>query len=62
MTKGARQLREHFDRPKKKDVARRLRIGSSMLSLLASGKRTPSMELAGRIEKELGIAVDAWVK
>lgn len=60
MTKGAKRLKAVFARPKQKDVAKRLGIDPAHLSLLASGKRIPSMALAGKIQKELGIPVEAW--
>jgi len=62
MTKGARQLSEMFKRPRRKDIARRIGIGTSYLSLLESGKRAPSMRVAARIQKELGIPVEAWTR
>jgi transcriptional regulator with XRE-family HTH domain len=62
MTKGARLLRQIFDRPLQRDIAKRLGIGTSYLSLLAAGKRTPSMAVAAKLQKELGIEVEAWTK
>lgn len=62
MTNGARRLRKVFERPNQKDVAKRLGVSESFLSLLAAGKRTPSMAVAGRIQKELGIPVEAWTR
>ncbi len=62
MTKGAKQLARIFERPRQLDVAKRLKIGPSHLSLLASGKRIPSMAVAARIQKELGIPVEAWAE
>lgn len=62
MTKGARQLRQMFERPKQQAIAKRIGVGPSYLSLLASGKRTPSMAVAAKIEKELGIPMEAWTQ
>ncbi len=62
MTKGARQLAKLFARPTQTDIAKRLGVGSSYLSLLAAGKRTPSMAVAAKIQKELGIPVEAWTR
>jgi transcriptional regulator with XRE-family HTH domain len=62
MTKGARQLRQMFEKPRQADVAKRLGVGASYLSLLASGKRTPSMTMAAKIQRELGIPVEAWTR
>jgi len=60
MTKGARQLRQMFEKPRQQDIAKRIGVGASYLSLLASGKRTPSIAVAAKIQKELGIPVEAW--
>ncbi len=62
MTKGARQLRKMFERPKQTEIAKMLGVGPSYLSLLASGKRIPSMTMAAKIQKELGIPVEAWTR
>jgi len=62
VTQGARQLAKLFERPSQKEIAKRLKLSPSYFSLLVSGKRTPSMAVAGRIQKELGIPVEAWTK
>lgn len=62
MTNGAKQLAQMFAGPTQKDIAKRLKIGQSYLSLLIAGKRTPSMALAGKIEREIGIPVGSWAK
>jgi transcriptional regulator with XRE-family HTH domain len=62
MNRGARRLAALFERPKQQDIAKRIGVGASYLSLLASGKRTPSMAVAARIQKELGIPVEAWTR
>lgn len=61
MTKGARQLAKLFDQPTQREIAKRIGVADSYLSLLASGKRTPSMAVAAKIQRELGIPVEAWV-
>lgn len=40
----------------------RLNISKGYASDLASGKRTPSLPLAVRIEREFGVPVAHWVK
>lgn len=40
----------------------RLNLSKGYASDLASGKRTPSLPLAVRIEREFGIPVAHWVK
>lgn len=62
MTKGARQLRDIFAQPKRKDIAKQIGVSESFLSLLATGRRLPSMAVAARIQKELGIPVEAWTR
>ena len=62
MTKGAKQLRQIFDRPNQKDIAKQLGVSEAFLSMLASGRRLPSMSVASRIQKELGIPVEAWTR
>lgn len=62
MTQGARRLAKVFERPNREIVAKKLGIGTSYLSLLKAGKRTPSMKVAARIQKEFGIPVDAWTR
>lgn len=62
MTQGARRLAKIFERPNREQIARRLGIGTSYLSLLEAGKRTPSMKVAAKMEKELGIPVSAWTR
>ena len=62
MTKGAKQLAQLFEKPSQRDVAKRLEIDESYVSLLVSGQRTPSLQLAARIQEELGIPIDAWVE
>ncbi len=61
LTKGARQLAKLFDQPTQAAIAKRVGVSEPYLSLLAAGKRTPSMAVAGKIEAELGIPVGAWV-
>lgn len=51
-----------FERPKQEAIAKLIGVGPSYLSLLASGKRTPSMAVAAKIQKELGIPVEAWTR
>lgn len=62
MTKGARQLASLFEKPTQRDIAKRLEIHESMLSLLVSGQRTPTLTLAGKIREELGIPVEDWLE
>lgn len=62
MTKGAKQLGQLFERPVQREVARRLAIHESYLSYLISGRRMPSIKLATRIQKQLGIPVVAWTE
>lgn len=62
MNNGAKQLRKMFERPDRGKVAKRIGIGRSYLSLLETGKRVPSMTVAARIQKELGIPVEAWTR
>lgn len=62
MTTGAKQLAQLFNKPTQREIAKRLKLDESYLSLLISGQRTPSMEVAGRIQRELGIPVAAWVE
>lgn len=62
MTKGAKLLSRLFERPLQKDIAKELDIDESYLSYLMSGRRTPSMEVAGRIQEHLGIPVAAWIE
>ena len=62
MTKGAKQFAQLFEKPSQRDVAKRLEIDESYVSLLVSGQRTPSLQLAARIQEELGIPIDAWVE
>jgi DNA-binding XRE family transcriptional regulator len=61
MTNGAKQLRKMFE-PTQRQVAKKLGISDSHLSLLASGKRVPSLTLAAKIHKSLGIPVEAWTR
>ena len=37
-------------------------VGESHASMLANGKRTPSMRLALALEEKLGIPVSAWAQ
>lgn len=62
MTKGAKLLAQLFDKPTQKTIAKQLAISEPTLSLLAAGKTNPSLALAGRIQDELGIPMDAWVE
>jgi|GEM_PF-3419660 len=43
-------------------VATRLGIGAPYLSMLEHGKKTPSLELAVKIERLIGIPVASWVE
>ncbi len=61
MTKGAKQLAKLFAQPTQREIAKRIGVNDSYLSLLASGKRTPSMAVAAKMQRELGIPVEAWV-
>jgi len=62
MTRGAKQLAQLFNAPKQREVAKRLQIHEAYLSRLISGAQIPSMVVAGRIQQELGIPVQAWVE
>lgn len=62
MTKGAKQLAKLFDRPKQYEIAERLGIDPSTLSLLIAGRRTPSLALAAKIRRELGIPEKSWTE
>lgn len=62
MNKGAAALARLFQKPKQQDVAKRIGVGASYLSLLAAGKRVPSLKVAAKLEREYGIPVDAWVQ
>ena len=62
LNNGARLLRQMFERPKQEAIAKRIGVGPSYLSLLASGSRKPSRAVAEKIEKELGIPVEAWTR
>ena len=62
MTKGAKLLAKLFEKPTQGEIAKLLDTDQSTLSLLVAGKRTPSLALAGRIQEELGIPMDAWVE
>lgn len=43
------------------DLCARLKISSSALSRWISGERLPSLELAFRLEKELGFPAESWL-
>lgn len=62
MTNGAKQLRKFFDRPSQRQIAKRIGVSESHLSLMASGKRLPGATVAAKIQKELGIPVEAWTR
>ncbi len=62
LTKGHRELKRLFDRPRQKDIAKRIGISESLLSLLIAGKRMPNIAVASKIQKELGIPVEAWTR
>lgn len=62
MTKGAKALGQLFAKPKQADIAKRLGVSQSYLSLLVDGKRTPSMAVAAKLHRELGIPVEAWTR
>jgi len=49
-------------RPRQRDIAKQIGVSEAFLSLMASGKRLPSMAVAARIQKELGIPVEAWTR
>jgi DNA-binding transcriptional regulator YdaS (Cro superfamily) len=57
------QLQTLLEGQRKGDFAKRIGVSSAYLSQLLSGKRTPSLEVAVKIERETGGAVLAasWV-
>lgn len=50
-----------FARLKQNDVARRAGISESHLSLIVNGKRTPSLAVAKRLAKVLGLRIEAFL-
>ena len=57
-SRGARMLARFFQ--SQQEVAPRLGIKPSQLSLLIAGKRRPSIEVAAAIEREFGVPCIAW--
>jgi plasmid maintenance system antidote protein VapI len=60
MNRGARELAKFFQ--SMQEVAPRLGVKPSMLSLLVDGKRKPSIEVAAAIEREFGVPCRFWVE
>ena len=62
MQSGAEQLREWMRRAKfsQAELARHLGFEESYVSVLLSGKRTPGLENAIKIERRTGVMVEAW--
>jgi len=60
MNKGAAALRRFFQ--SQAEVAPRLGIKPSQLSLLLDGKRMPSIEVAAAIEREFGVSCRLWAE
>lgn len=58
--RGAAALRRFFQ--SQADVAPRLGIKPSQLSLLLDGKRLPSIEVAAAIERQFGVACRLWTE
>lgn len=67
MKSGPEQLREWMDRrwpasPRtQRDAAAHFEWDETFISQLVTGKRTPGLTNAIRIERETGIPVEAWV-
>jgi plasmid maintenance system antidote protein VapI len=60
VNKGAEALQRFFQ--SQEQVAPALGIKPSMLSLLLSGKRKPSIEVAAAIERMFGVPCRLWVE
>lgn len=58
--RGAIELNRFFQSIQ--DGAKKVGVGPSMFSLLLSGKRKPSIEVAAAIEKEWGVPSRYWVE
>ncbi len=58
--RGALALQNYFQ--SMKEVSKQLGIGHSMLSLLISGKRKPSIEVAAKLEKMFNIPCIQWTE
>jgi len=63
MDSGAEQLKDWMRRRgfKNADAARYLEIDEPYISVLASGKRTPGLDNAVKLERLTGIPVEAWM-
>lgn len=59
---GAQQLRDWMDRRRynQAELAQELGVQEAYVSMLLNGKRTPSLELAVKIEEHAGIPAKAW--
>ena len=64
MPKKPRTLDEYLERSKRSQasLARELGISRGYLSLILSGQRTPSRDLAARIARACGIAIESLVQ
>ena len=60
MNRGAVELSRFFQ--SQAEVAPRLGIEASMLSLLLAGKRKPSIEVAAAIEDQFGVPCRFWAE
>lgn len=60
MNKGAKELGKFFQ--KVQDGAKKVGVGSAQFSLLLSGKRMPSIEVAAKIEAHYGIPCKYWTE
>lgn len=58
--RGAIELNKFFQ--KNQDGAKLVGIGTSQFSLLLSGKRKPSIEVASEIEKHFGVPCRYWTE
>ncbi len=63
MAKKYRSLADYFTGTgeRKRALARRLQVSESYVSLIAAGKRQPSLSLALRIESLTGVPASALV-
>lgn len=62
MESGSEQLRDWMRRRgfKQADAARYLGVDEPYVSVLLSGKRTPGLDNAVKLERLTGIPVEAW--
>lgn len=60
---GRERLREYCDRHgfKQYELAKMLGLADAHLSQLLSGKRTPGLSIAVRIERETGVPAESWL-